>query len=193
MNKLFSIFGAALFFALSAGCQQDDVRPTADSQKLMGYTPNFVLAKTNSELRLLQQDPKTNFVRSGRQLEALIGSKSFPLARLPKAIVERFVSRLNFREGTGATSIEFGEIKAALSYEELAQVLAAFGLDIKQGYWGLSQDPAIIRQLQLGGNIQANTSSSYIEEPLGEDFKGAKCENHSCVYAPDSICLASCS
>ena len=184
----------ALLFNL-AGCEKNDTLPAVEQ----AFTPNFTLAKTNNELKAIQANPRANIVRSKQDLNALIASNKSPLSKLTPTDREQFINSLVFRQDVGVVSFYCGEITSKLSYEDMAQVVAAFGLDAKQGYWGLSQDPAIKQQLLTGGSLPSGHTgkvSTLDDDQLQQesgDHNGYACiSKGNCYKATGWICLSGC-
>jgi hypothetical protein len=161
-------------------CQKQNASPEAEQS----FAPNFTLAKTNNELAAIQADPAANIVRTRQDLDALISSNKSPLIKLSAADRADFLDKLVFRENVGVVSFYYGDVAAKLSYDDLAQVVAAFGLDAKQGFWGLSQDPAINQQLQGGGT----TEPSFMADHIRYRCIGP----HNCLSAAEWICTSNC-
>ena len=183
-----------LLFNLT-GCEKNNALPTVGQSP----APNFTLAKTNNELKAIQANPRANIIRSKKDLTALIASNKSPLSKLTPTERERFINGLVFRPNVGVVSFYYGELVSKLSYDDMAQVVAAFGLDAKQGYWGLSQDPAIKQQLLMGGSLsseQSNKMSALDDEQLQEesgDHSGYACiSKGNCYKAKGWICLSGC-
>ena len=191
------LFCAASAVMAFSSCEQDISKspaPVPSSSLESQLKLNFTLAKTNAELAKLHADKNANLVRTPAQFDAILAAGQTPLARLPKAVQQEFRSHLVFREGIGVVGLNFACIESELSYDEFAQVLALFGLDVKQGYWGFSKNPKIMQQLAAGGS---GNEASIIDEPVveepGTDYKGYHCNGkHTCLkYSPD-ICLSGC-
>ena len=178
------------FIALSSAAISCDKQRVLPELAKTSYTPNFVLAKTGNELLKLQEDPKTNLLRTPQDYKALLESGGTPLSKLSKEVQEAFGTGIVYRPGIGVAGVDFSSIKALLTYDEFAQVLATFGMDVKQGYFGLSRDPAIIAQLAMGGGTQ---TGNFQDDQLMTDYEGYKCSGpHTCTAMADVICMSSC-
>ncbi len=196
--RLISLFGihaicASLLLFSTTSCEKSNNTPSTQQS----FVPNFTLARTNSELAAIQADPRANIIRSREELEISIASNKSPLAKLSKSQQEEFISKIVFRKGVGAVSFYYGTIASQLSYEELAQVVAAFGLDAKRGYWGLSQDPAIRRQFDTGGGLSSSSSANQSiddeEEATEGNHVGYACVSKgNCYKAKGWICMSGC-
>jgi hypothetical protein len=177
---LFSRAVCACVFLLSfASCEKKNVPPTAVEQS---FTPNFTLAKTNSELATIQANPTANTVRTRQDLDTLISSNKSPLIKLSAADRADFLDKLVFRENVGVVSFYYGDVAAKLSY------------DAKQGFWGLSQDPAINQQLENGGSTPAKSFVNNQEvQSRVPDYKNYMCFGRgSCYQADGWICMSGC-
>ncbi|MDO6432308.1 hypothetical protein Q4E93_17025 [Flavitalea sp. BT771] len=174
--------GAILALAFKSGNKD------ASSQK---YKVNFVLAKTSNELKTLRNDHKANILRTVKDFDAVVASKSTPLAKLSQAQIRDFRSSLVERAEVGIVSLKFAGIQEALSYDDFAEVMGIFGVDVKEGYWGFSHDPKIIAQLSGGAEVTKDVKLRGAK--LFTDYEHYYCAAlHSCLSRSDAICLTGC-
>jgi hypothetical protein len=172
---------------LFSSCQKQTAeQPQPTTSK---YDLNFVPAKTNNELRLLQQNPKADLVRTPADFDALLATGHSPLAKLHTSVQQAFRNDIVFRSGVGVVGLKYESIQPLLSEDEFAEVLASFGLDAKQGYWGFSKNPKIIKQLS-GSTATTNSVDDQFESVTGEGYRCA--EHNTCEAAPGFICVAGC-
>lgn len=177
---LIALSGATMFFAFKNS-----------SKNVHGYKVNFVLAKTSNELRAIQNDPKANIIRTKSDFDAVVQSNSTPLSKLSDDQIKDFRDHLVERDGLGIISMKFGVIQAALSADDFAEVMGMFGVDTKEGFWGFSQDPKIIEQLNDG--VITTKDGKVRGAKTFTDYDGYYCSGpSSCSKDEDSICLTGC-
>lgn len=171
---LLALWGALLGVALSfTGCQQQEEAVTA--QQSGKYELNFTPAKTNSELEALRKDPNANLIRTLAQFDALVADRLTPLSKLPSETLEEFRTNIVVREGIGVVSLKFGDVKKRLSPAEFNEVMALFGIDTENGFWG------------------AASSNSARRSNTAEDYHGYSCrEKGTCETFVNAICLSGC-
>jgi hypothetical protein len=170
---------------------------------LKKYVPNFTLAKTNSELKQVQNDPNSNIIRSLSQFDKIAAEYNTPLSKLSLTQLQQFRTDLTVRESIAVVGINTEAIAKYLSYDDFAEVLTMFGLDVKQGFWGLSHDPLIIQKLALptlktngvgGGDGDDDGDGTGISG--GTDKLNYRCastpQGYVCQSAYGFICLAGC-
>nr|WP_294943426.1 hypothetical protein [uncultured Mucilaginibacter sp.] len=147
----------AIVFTL-ASCQKDYSK--ADLKGLASQTSiNFIPAKTSAELLSLRNQKSANIIRTLEDFDAAVLSRSTPLSKLSSDQILDFKNSLTIKPGTGIVSLQYSVLKSALSYDDFAGVMVFFGIDIKQGYWGLSNDPVIQAKLRLSNNMINSTNS----------------------------------
>jgi hypothetical protein len=188
-------------------CKKAD---TTSADKQDGYVVNYTLAKTSNELAALQRNSSTNLIRTMNQFDAVAALKNTPLEKLSSTELAELRSSLVCRDGIGVVSLKYGTLEKNLSYDDFATVLSWFGMDVKQGYWGFSKDPAIIAQLalpkitlpknggyeSLDGDDGTGPDTIYID-PFAPpaDHIGYYCSltlSHTCKKNSDFICLSGC-
>ena len=158
------------FMTISQSCQNDKELTPVE------YEINFVPAKTNSELFELSKNPRANIIRDIVQLDYIIANKLSPLSKLSNEDITIF--KQNLPKGKyGFGSIYVGILKKNLSTDDYHKVMAMFGLDTKDGFWG-------------SANNNARTSS----DGQGKDYAYRECDGkHNCVSVrQDIICTSNC-
>jgi len=55
--------------------------------------------------------------------------------------VSEFRTNLSIKQGKGVVSLQYSILKSALSFDDFADVMVPFGMNIKQVFWRLSNDP----------------------------------------------------
>jgi hypothetical protein len=170
-----SLAASLLVFA----CGDNNETPTvADAGK---FVPNFVLAKTGAELEAIRADERANVIRTLEDFDKVIELKRTPLAYLPGDVIKDFRDNLIVRENLGIVGIKFRIIKAQLSQDEFAEVMALFGLDAKQGFWGFSKDPSVLAKMKIRGGRTMT------------DYEKYKCVSRAtCESSSAHICLTGC-
>nr|WP_294943427.1 hypothetical protein [uncultured Mucilaginibacter sp.] len=197
MKKIWTIRLSVFSFALAVlfvSCQKENSSnglKTIDDKPAINFTP----AKTSAELLALRAQKSANLVRTLEDFDKVASSKTTPLRKLSPTQLADFRKSLVVREGVGVVSLYYGDLKETLSYDDFSTVLALFGLDVKEGYWGLSNDPAIQSKL-VTGNTQINAVDNGVNSvaPV-EDHSGYLCSAlllHTCKKAANSICLSGC-
>jgi len=169
-----ALVGAMLSATLAfTGCQRGE---EVTGQQAGKYEINFIPAKTNTELEALRKDPNANLVRTLAQFDALVADRLTPLSKLPAGVVADFRNHIVFRDGVGVVGFKYGEIEEMLSTSELHEVMALFGLDTQNGFWGIS-----------GGSPAGRTNFAE------QDYPGYYCFRvGTCMYDNKSICLSAC-
>jgi len=143
---------------------------------------NFVPAKTGTELVAIRNNPHANVVRTLSQFDNIVALKETPLNSLPKEVVDEFRSQIVVREGVGIVGLKYGTIKKLLSDDDFASVMAAFGVDTKNGFWGFSKNESVLKSVR-GKRLKV----------FFEDYKGYMCSSaHNCSLNADYICLTGC-
>jgi len=143
---------------------------------------NFVPAKTSNELAAIRNNPHANVVRTLSQFDNILALNETPLNTLPKEVVDEFRRQIAVREGVGIVGLNYGTIKKLLSDDDFASVMAVFGIDTKNGFWGFSKNERILKSVR-GKHLKV----------FFEDYKGYKCvSQHNCALNSDFICLDGC-
>jgi len=190
-NNIFKTFILLIGLACSFSCSKESnlAQKKETSEKISRhYEINFTPAKTSGELLALRKDVKANLIRTVEEFEAIVAARNTPLARLSKEQIGSFRSSITFRKGVGVVSFNYGEIRSQLSYEEFAEVMKIFGLDIKQGYWGLSNDPTITKKMRA-----TKLQSTVLEAGAPRDYIDYWCKYpQTCQKRKDWICMAGC-
>jgi hypothetical protein len=172
---------------LFSSCQKQTAeQPQPTTSK---YDLNFVPAKTNNEFKSLSANLQYNIIRTPQELEALISAGKSPLAKLPISVQKEFEESITYRPGTGIAGLSFAALEGQLSYDEFAEVMVSFGIDIKQGYWGLSKDPKIMKT--MGSASAVNTNS--FDDQFVKDYSGYQCTMpKTCETNSSYICTGNC-
>jgi len=160
---------------------------------------NFTPAKTSAELMALRTQKSANLIRTLEDFDKVAASKTTPLSQLSAKQLGDFRKSLLVKDGIGVVSLYYGDLKESLSYDDFSTVLALFGLDVKQGYWGLSNDPDIQSKF-VTGNLKTNSNNAVGDDGSNavapvEDHSGYLCSTvlvHTCKKAASSICLSGC-
>jgi len=186
-------FSLALLICLFvySSCQKEQTNINSADTKLapaMNYTP----AKTSTELMALRANKSANIIRTVLEFDNILSLHNTPLDKLSNEQLTDFRNSLVVREGVGVVSLHYGVLKEALSYDDFAVVLSLFGLDVKQGFWGLSNDPAIQAKLSpQGPKISSNDSVE--ASAIGKDYEGYLCSlQKTCTKSKDYICMSGC-
>lgn len=150
---------------------------------------NFTPAKTSAELMALRTDGTANLIRTIGDFDAAVASQATPLSKLSATELAEFKNSLVVRDSIGVVSMHYGVLEQALSYDDFAVAMTLFGLDIKQGYWGLSNDPAIQAKLGLP-SLKVNSENAVA---VVKDYIGYYCSlKKTCTQAKDYICMSGC-
>ncbi len=182
----------AFFICSFWSCQKHSLQPEPATKE--SFAPNFIPAKTSSELLALRKSSTANIIRTLADYKA-IELKS-PLAKLSTEQRLAFQNAINFEPQVSVVSLKYGDIQQALNEDDFATVLVMFGLDVKHGFWGFSKDSNIREILQVGDNTtnrEAPPSDPNMPEPECNDYINAFCVgNNSCMYFPNYICMSGC-
>nr|WP_294943425.1 hypothetical protein [uncultured Mucilaginibacter sp.] len=186
-------FSLALLIGLFiySSCQKEQSGVNSTDRKL-APAMNFTPAKTSAELMALRANKDANIIRTVQEFDNTVSLQNTPLAKLSSTQLATFRNSLVVRDGLGVVSLHYGVLKEALTYDDFAVVLGLFGLDVKQGYWGLSNDPAI--QAKLSPPTQQTSSVSETNAvAVGKDYEGYYCSlQKTCTKAKDYICMSGC-
>lgn len=151
---------------------------------------NFTPAKTNNELELLRANRENNVIRTLADFDALVSSKQSPLSKLPSEVISDFRNNLVVREDVGIVGLKYATIHSLLSEDEFAGVMAWFGLDTKNGFWGFSKNKDVIRKMNPARTMQISKDGEGLERT---DYKEYKCVSpHNCEINNRFICLSGC-
>lgn len=184
--------GIVLALAIAfTSCQKnasESIEPSSISS-----AEKVVLAKTGNEYVNLVFNPKVNIIRSRKDLDKIISNGQTPLRKLSSKALAIFRSEIvEMKHSIGGMNI--GVIRDGLSYNDFCEVMALFGMDVDKGYWGLSQNPAIMYQMKQGGS-EATTMKLIAASP-NEDYQGYACAGkgtHNCIAMNnDYICMHTC-
>jgi hypothetical protein len=152
------------------------------SVKSTEYRINFTPAKTSNELVALRNNSHANVIKTLSQFDNILALNESPLNALPKRVVDEFRSQLVVRAGVGIVGLKYGTIKSLLSDADFATVMATFGIDTKNGFWGFSANENVINSVR-GKRLKA----------IFEDYKEYQCvSSHNCSKMADYICLTGC-
>lgn len=176
------LFSTLFFYA----CKKKDNNSSFDSDTTINFTP----AKTNNELALIRADKKNNVIRTLSDFDALVASKQSPLSKLPLEVIGDFRNHLTVRENVGIVGIKYASIYGLLSDDEFAEVMASFGLDVKDGFWGFSKNKDVINKMNPEATSVRDES---LQSAFVEDYKGYECSSpHNCHVNDSYICLTGC-
>jgi len=171
----------AIFYACS---KKQDQQTTNSKNSLINFTP----AKTSSELVKLRAEKSNNVIRTLADFDKIITGKQSPLSKLPSEVVADFRSQIVVRDNVGVVGLDYGSIKKALSEDEFAEVMALFGLDTKNGFWGFSTNKEVLEKLKIN-----SLRDGSIKTTAFEDYMEYRCESpHTCTSANQKICLTGC-
>jgi len=146
------------------------------------YRINFTPAKTSNELIAIRSNPHANVVRTLSQFDNILTLNETPLNSLPKVVVDEFRSQIAVREGVGIVGLKYGTIKRLLSDDDFATVMAMFGVDTKNGFWGFSKNENVLKSVR-GKRLKV----------FFEDYKEYQCVSpHNCSTQANYICLTGC-
>jgi hypothetical protein len=152
------------------------------SGKSTMYSINFVPAKTSNELVAIRNNPHANVVKTISQFDNILALNETPLNTLPKEVIDEFRSQLVVRQGVGIVGLRYGTIKKLLSDDDFATVMAMFGIDTKNGFWGFSKNEGVLKSVR-GKRLKA----------FFEDYNEYRCSApHTCSKSSDDICLSGC-
>lgn len=185
-NKLFHIAGTCLivFLIFISSCKK---QTSSNSNVRIQYHPKYELAKTGNELAKLSGNSAVNIIRSKSDFDDFFKLYETPLLKLSQEELNDFRNNITDRKREGIVGFKFGDLKKKLSYDEFAEVMAMFGIDVKDGYWGFSKNPKIIEKLNSSKKIRGTTTQAF------SDHENYKCESpHNCYATPDYICLSNC-
>ena len=115
-------------------------------------------------------------IRSKKELEKIAAMYNSPLSKLSTKDLAEFESKLVERQGVGIVSLRYDKVQKLLSEKDFYQLMTMFGLDLKNGYWGLSTNPNVIKQ------IRGSSQMTALFEGGGTDYKGYYCHHpNSCA------------
>lgn len=172
---VFTLFMGTVFIIMS--CEKEELESHILTKN---YELNFEPALTNNEYDLLARNPKVNMIRSFEQFDQVVKEELTPLRKVSPEKISEFRETLVFRENR-LVGLGYGPIKNSVSNKELNQVLAIFGIDTKDGFWGL-RSSASVQNMQVAG-----IESDYI------DYKEYQCiSKGTCYENSDHICLSGC-
>jgi hypothetical protein len=152
------------------------------SAKSTAYSINFTPAKTSNELVALRNNPRANVIKTLSQFDNILALNESPLNTLPKRVVDEFRGQIVVRPGVGIVGLKYGTIKSLLSDADFATVMATFGIDTKDGFWGFSNNANVVKSVR-GKRL----------ETVFEDYNGYQCvSSHNCKKTTDYICMTGC-
>lgn len=163
-------FCLPLLLVLLVACEND-----TDDAASKQYKINFVAAKTNTELEKLRMDPNTNLIRTAADLRRIVRDYNTPLSLLDQSELEKFQASVVFRKDIGVVGLNYTVLQENLTSDQVSNVLLLFGLDVVDGFWGVS-----------------SASRSALDVP-SEDYKGYECTaKGTCFTNEKAICLSGC-
>lgn len=166
------------------------------------YVINFVPAKTPNELQELKADKNANLIRSLADFDAVVAAGNTPFSKLAQSDLQALRSSIVVREGQGVVSLIYGDLAEKMSYDDFATAFSAFGLDIKEGFWGLSKDPQIIAAMSVTAPVKINDidepgyddgEGGDVDASAGKDYFNYYCAGiRSCKKNRNSWCMSGC-
>jgi hypothetical protein len=199
-----SILVVAMGVLMLASISCKKSQSSSDVKVTSAYQINFTPAKTPNELRELQANKNANLIRTLSDFDAVVASGSTPFSKLSPTDLEAFRSSLVVRDGLGIVGLQYGVLLGKMSYNDFSNAFAAFGLDIKKGFWGVSQDPEIVAQLADKPAFKVMDGGTDDEEfdpelgggtdfSSGKDYYNYYCYGiHTCKKASTYWCMSGC-